>query len=789
MDEYYKKNIYIISALLSFVSFYVQGVLHYLVKVSFPTSSIFLVMAIPNLFIVLGILCNHSFKNLFNRSYYFLLLSAFYFLSLYSLVYVDLQKNIFLSQTSSLSYSEIYLKYLDFSNVFMYIFLIPLGAYYLLYGVFISSLWKEFEADKIRKIYSLDLLFSALGIIISCFVISLVSIKVFLIIPLIFLIFVNLLSSRYRWRGLTNIFSNLIILSCVLVISFSDWTFHPNLKLSSIAVEEGGVKLVDQQFSREAMLSLFQNKNNHSYNIQLDNGIGTVGIPAFPARDKATKGPQIFSSFGANVKNVLVLMAGAGSDAQLIKQLIPEVAVDNIEINERYKELIYKNMPEIGSLIYEDPTSRFYFMDARIFLEKNKKKYDSIVFSFHGSPIANFLGTSSSYNDYLYTAESFRKAISSLTPEGSLLVFSGNKFQILTTLYSIDGQNLKNNVVILRCNPHENNTYWRNKNDGVTLIFKRASFSKVDMDRISQLADYAGYNIIYSPLQNYITSNTYSKLLHSYDFMATLKSYKKSLRDLEPVLDDSPFSFRLEDEKLISNLDYWKEAIAGLIGPGSAGIIKKSSLQIILILLIPISFVFYLFLHNKKSETLTRSFSFLLACLFIGFGHTLLQTTITTSYRLFFGGTTMPLLLCSSYILIGLSIGAFFLEGMLKFFKSILLITTILYVSIFAIQAYPHIFWENYSLMAPCFIMLIIFFFAFVGTIFPYIFTRMKLENTNVSSFALVWDILASLVIFCFFNDLLVVFGNKFLFLAAMAFYAIALFLVLAIRFPKELEI
>ncbi|MDD4975714.1 MAG: hypothetical protein PHY93_15260 [Bacteriovorax sp.] len=574
---------------------------------------------------------------------------------------------------------------------------------------------------------------------------------------------------------------NSIILCCIFLIGLNDWRFHPNSKLSSASspkVSES-FKLIDQQFSREAMLSLVQNES-HSFTIQLDNGSGTVSIPAFSKGEEVTKWPQIFSSFNPNVKNVLVLMAGAGGDADKIKQLIPNVFVDNVEINEKYKNLVYKNVPASARYIYEDSKSKFIFEDARIFLEKNKKKYDSIIFSFHGSPIANFLGTSSHYNDYLYTVESFSKAISALTPQGSILVLSGNKIQILTTLYNIVGNSLKENVVILEVDPLVNGIYWKAKADRMPLIFKKSPFSRNELDKIAKLANYAGYKIIYSPfLQN---SNEISNLLNGIDFNQELKNLPRKFNKLKPIFDDSPFFFKLEGERKISNLNYWREALAKFVSFKASEIITKSSLQIFLILVIPISFLFYLIINKQRTLPLKRDISFFSVCLFIGLGHTLLQTTITTTYRLFFGGTTLPLLLCSAFILIGLSIGAFFLDEMLKYFKTILLVSIVFYACIYTVQIYPDLFWDNYRLAAPVFILIIILFFAFVGTIFPYIFTRMKLENNHYSSFALVWDMLASLVVFCFFNDLLLVFGNRQLFIASMGFYMIAVLLVFATR-------
>ncbi|MGZ3789756.1 MAG: spermidine synthase [Bacteriovorax sp.] len=679
------------------------------------------------------------------------------------------------------------MQFIHFSNTHLFLFLFPIGGYYLLYGIFISSLWKEFDALKIRKIYSIGLLFSALGLIASCFFISIFTFKIYLIIPLALFLMADYLSSmKENPLKRSHFFINLTII-CILFIGLTDWRFNPNFKLSTASSPSlsNPFKLIDQQLSQEAMLSLVQLDNGNAFNIQLDNGSGTVSIPSFSPKKEITKWPQIFSTYNPNIQNVLVLMAGAGGDAYKIKQIIPNAIVDNVEINEKYKDLIYKNLPEAGRYIYEDQRSKFFFEDARIFLEENKKKYDSIIFSFHGSPIVNFLGISSHYNDYLYTIESFRKAILSLTPDGSLLVLSGNKVQILTTLHKIVGDRLKENIVILEVDPLINRIYWRAKHDKTTLLFKKSPFSKSDLDRISKLANYAGYKIIYSPFQNKLSSNAFSDLLNSSNFDENLKNLSGKLKYFKPIYDDSPFFFKSDEDKKISNIDYWKDAIDSFLSFKFSNIMQKNSLQIFLILAVPLSFLFYFAINIRRTKFFKRDFSFFLACLFIGLGHTLLQTTITTTYRLFFGGTTMPLLMCSSFILIGLSIGAFFLDEMLKYFKSILLLSLVFCACLYLVQIYPQFVWNNYKLAAPLFTVTIILFFSFIGTFFPYVFTRMKLENSNCSSFALVWDTLSSLIVFFFFNDLLLVFGNRFLFIASIIFYMVALLLTLVIRIPK----
>ena len=398
--------------------------------------------------------------------------------------------------------------------------------------------------------------------------------------------------------------------------------------------------------------------------------------------------------------------------------------------------------------------------------------------------MASFLGTASNYNDYLYTVEAFKKAISLLTPEGSLLILSGNKVQVLSTLYNIVGNSLRNNIVVLESDPLLNSIYWRSKSDGMPLLYKRTMFSKNELASIYHLAEYAGYKIIYSPGSDKKYRNTFYRLLESDNLNEKLKSLSLRFGDLEPIFDDSPFYFKVDGQTRITNADYWKEASEDFLSFNSTKIIKKGSIQILLLGLLPLSFLFYLLKNNQRKHLLKRSFSFYAICLFIGLGHTLLQTTITTNYRLFFGGTTLPLLLCSSYILLGLSIGAFLLDTMLKYFRTILISSVLFYLIIYLFQIYPDFFWNNYKLVAPFYILMIILFFSFVGTIFPYVFTRMKSENPRYSSFALVWDMLASLIVYCFYNDLLLVLGNKFLFITAMIFYCVALVLVYLTRLP-----
>lgn len=777
MDKNFKRYIYFTSTLLAFSSFYIQGLLQYFVKICFPTSSVFLLLAIPNLFSVFGILWNHL-KTKLSIQGLLALMPILYFISLFLINYSDTQKIAYLNQFKDLSYQDLYLEYFKFSNKFLFLFLLPVSAYYFLYGIFLSWLWNEFDSIKIRKIYSLDLLFSALGIISSCFLVEIIPLKIYLLIPFFtfsLVIWISSLNSKSKYYNLVLYF---IVLCSAFYVAHKEWIFHPDIKLSSIAYpnSSSSLKLIDQKISSEAMLSLEQSFN--SLHIQLDNGIGTVSIQYQPNKDDTQKWPQVFSSYNPKIKNVLILMAGAGADAHRIKQLIPNVIVDNVEVNGRYKDLIFKNFPDIAHYIYDDPNSRFYFEDARIFLEKNKKQYDSIIFSFHGSPNVNYLGAMSRYNDYLYTVESFSKAISSLTPEGNLIILSGNKIQVLTTLYHILGKSFKDNIVILQADSIASQINWRSKTDRTTLLFKKTPFDPDDLHRIHALANYAGYNVLYSPFDHPSDPNIYSNLLNSSDFNEELKKQEEIVGKMKPIFDDSPFFFRPEQSLLISTPDYWANGMKNLFSLKLDQMINKNSLQFFLLLLTPLSFLFYLLVNKQNHSNRREDFVYFIICLLIGMGYTLTQATVTTTYRLFFGGTTVPVLLCSALILIGLSIGAFFLQIILKNAKILFFALLSFFAFIYNIQIHPNLFWNNYSLMAPIFILLIVFSFSIIGAIFPYIFTTQKSKQPQFVGFTLVWDIIGSLIIFLFFSDLLIVFGNKLLFLSSIFLYLFAILLL-----------
>lgn len=120
------------------------------------------------------------------------------------------------------------------------------------------------------------------------------------------------------------------------------------------------------------------------------------------------------SSVGA--QDVLVVGAGVGQNVSAaLKQ--GASSVDAVEIDPVIIRLGHLYNPD-----YQRPQVHLICDDARHYFERCSKKYDVISFSLLDSQAVTGQGSSVRLDSYVYTRESFRKALSLLRPNGILVV-------------------------------------------------------------------------------------------------------------------------------------------------------------------------------------------------------------------------------------------------------------------------------------------------------------------------------------------------------------------------------
>jgi spermine/spermidine synthase len=123
-------------------------------------------------------------------------------------------------------------------------------------------------------------------------------------------------------------------------------------------------------------------------------------------------------AFGSPARNVLVLGAGGGTDAEGAL-LFGARHVDAVEIDPVLVGLSHRFNP---SGIYEDSRVNVHIDDARAFVQRSEGGYDRVVFGFLDSQALFSQMSDIRLDGYVYTVESMRRAYGLLRDDGMLAV-------------------------------------------------------------------------------------------------------------------------------------------------------------------------------------------------------------------------------------------------------------------------------------------------------------------------------------------------------------------------------
>ena len=159
---------------------------------------------------------------------------------------------------------------------------------------------------------------------------------------------------------------------------------------------------------------------NLYYQRMLDLSRATVNrFPEFPGVRVLQQG-YAYPYFRKKPHEVLVLGAGTGNDVAAALRMGAD-HVDAVDIDRSIFSLGQQLHPERP---YDSPKVRLIVDDARAYLGNTQKKYDMIVFGIldaHTSFYSSLAG-GVRLDNYVYTTDAFRQALSRLTPDGLLVI-------------------------------------------------------------------------------------------------------------------------------------------------------------------------------------------------------------------------------------------------------------------------------------------------------------------------------------------------------------------------------
>jgi hypothetical protein len=196
--------------------------------------------------------------------------------------------------------------------------------------------------------------------------------------------------------------------------------------------------------------------------------------------------------------------------------------------------------------------------EGRSYLETTDKKFDSIVYSWAGSPINNYLGINANTAQYLYTEEAFVKVIERLNDNGTIGIVNGNKIRLLSSFkkafekFGVD--DISKHVVIFSKDENINNRNLYNEMlspfDGAYLLVKKTPFTSGEIGQIEHHLKKMSQSIVYAP---YVDNTEIKKKLlfipdllkdiaDSSDVTALMQELSaQRMANFMPTTDDNPF--------------------------------------------------------------------------------------------------------------------------------------------------------------------------------------------------------------------------------------------------------
>jgi len=348
--------------------------------------------------------------------------------------------------------------------------------------------------------------------------------------------------------------------------------------------------------------------------------------------------------------DVLVLFAGAGADLMSLHEHgadrvtgleINQLMIDGGRALKKYKlaEFLQK-----GSVNLE-------VSEARVFLERDKQRYDLIVYSWSGASAAYYSGAIGGTTEYLFTYEGYSAVFEHLKSDGYTLIHGTNKVRALAairrylTAHGIDNAT-RTSIVLFT--PNSPNSRWDSFWDGNELLFKPSGWSDQEISQIVVNARKEGLVVAYAPgMVAHPDFLVYDRILSTNDVEAELADIRSqtSLR-FEIVTDNRPYHFDLIHNNLYLKSEFW----LGVLGIGDPGTLLQSSgfdsaqwfqlLRVKFVANISMAAIFFTFLplvlrRDARRAVQAKSFHLYFFCL--GTGFMLLEIALMQKASLLFG--------------------------------------------------------------------------------------------------------------------------------------------------------
>jgi len=570
------------------------------------------------------------------------------------------------------------------------------SACFFFLGLSVSSIYK-FYSNNAPRLYLFDLIGASVGCVLGTCLISIVRFSYLpILISMLTFVVAFIISSKDK-KAMISKYSALLLFAISAYIIYLNYTSNIlELETKNKYITKSGKGEIETQvvwsrwnpYSRVALVkrqTIIEGKKlNPRYIFNIDNGMGMAKLIPFNAENPFAK--QLFEEFDpvslafllSQPDDLLIMLAGAGRDMlDAYSYSKGQSNITGVEINPLIVNKAI-NFSEFNlSSFFNKDNITIVTQEGRSFLEADHESYDSIIYSWAGASICNYLGLSAYTAQYLHTKEAFISALAHLKPSGTIGLVNGNKLK-LTIIFKAAFNQLgysnfdKSIIVIFKKDALDNETNvnrFLNPIDFGAILVKKDGFSKSELKKIEKRLALMNMKLVYSPEATHPDYKVFEEIAKSGDLNKTIKKYmSRFLIDLSISSDDNPFAENLfyignilkkEFWNIHDNLKATRHAYHYLMN-------LYTILLICFVLLVGFIFVFLPLIIKRRNISIKRDLLILYYFAILGFGFFLVEISILNQFTLFLGNPAYSFALVLALFLTSAGIGSYFSNYLFK---------------------------------------------------------------------------------------------------------------------------
>jgi len=420
------------------------------------------------------------------------------------------------------------------------------------------------------------------------------------------------------------------------------------------------------------------------YRFSLDNGIGNADLAPFSREDPFSL--KLFEKFTASSmgfmlgqpSDMLILFAGAGTDMiQSYSYSHGKANIKGVELNPLIVTQALKYDDYHLKEFFDKDNVEMIVREGRSYLETTDQRFDTIIYSWAGSPINNYLGINASTAQYLYTREAFTKLIEILKDNGTIGIVNGNKIRILGSFKKAFEKfgvlDISRHVVIFSPDSdiYSGRLYHEMLSpfDHASLLIKKSPFTRDEIKQIEVHLKKMSRSIVYAPyvnnaevgkrlrfipdlLKDIVTSSHVDVLMHKFS--------KRQRANFVPTSDDKPFHdnfFYIQSLFYPGFLEFYKEHASKLQFRHYTLHLYNLGFTLILIL-VGVILSAWLIFTNKKVNNFRRDIPFLWYFSCLGVSFMFVEISMLHQFVLYLGNPIYSFSVIVAGLLFSLGLGS-----------------------------------------------------------------------------------------------------------------------------------